>query len=402
MISLKGPISSVARVSQDQPGGLWNTVLLNDSLTIANPSPDRVVLRFLGDWTLAEPVYAWDALQRDLAGRAGLQQVDIDTQALGRWDSRLLVMLKQIQCYCDQQGLKLDLEQLPDGVHRLLGLSRSVADRDLSHSEPKALGLVHRIGVGALAAWQECVDFTEFAGELILAMGRLLRGKSRFRWVDLFSALQAAGPEALPIVSLIAILVGAVLAFVGAIQLQMFGAEIYVANLVALGAFREMGAMMTAIIMAGRTGSAYAAQIGTMQVNDELDALKTFGIPVIDFLVLPRILALVIMLPLLTIWANLLGILGGMLVGVLVLDLSLLEYLTQTHGAIGWDDLAVGLVKSVLFGIVIAMSGCLRGLQCGRDSSAVGRATTSAMVTAILLIVIWDAITTILFNRLGI
>ncbi|MET0090839.1 MAG: ABC transporter permease [Candidatus Thiodiazotropha sp.] len=374
----------------------------DDSLKISNPSGDWVVLSFFGDWTLGSPVYPWPSLQRDLAGRSGLKRVSIDTQGLQHWDSRLLIMLKQIQAFCEQQGLVLELNQVPEGMQRLLGLERAVTDRDLTHTDPPAAGILHRIGTGVLIAWKESVDFTEFAGELVLAMGRLLKGRSRFRWVDFFHALQAAGPEALPIVSLIAILVGAVLAFVGAIQLQMFGAEIYVANLVALGAFREMGAMMTAIIMAGRTGSAYAAQIGTMQVNDELDALKTFGIPVIDFLVLPRVLAMVIMMPLLTIWANLLGILGGLLVGVLVLNLSLLEYLTQTHNAIGWDDLAVGLVKSVLFGIVIAMSGCLRGLQCGRDSSAVGRATTSAMVTAILLIVIWDAITTILFNRLGI
>ncbi|MET0050916.1 MAG: ABC transporter permease [Candidatus Thiodiazotropha sp.] len=374
----------------------------DESLKISNPSGDWVILCFFGDWTLGSPVYPWPSLQRDLAGRSGLKRVSIDTQGLQHWDSRLLIMLKQIQAFCEQQGLVLELNQVPEGMQRLLGLERAVTDRDLTHTDPPAPGILHRIGTGVLIAWKESVDFTEFAGELVLAMGRLVKGRSRFRWVDFFHALQAAGPEALPIVSLIAILVGAVLAFVGAIQLQMFGAEIYVANLVALGAFREMGAMMTAIIMAGRTGSAYAAQIGTMQVNDELDALKTFGIPVIDFLVLPRVLAMVIMMPLLTIWANLLGILGGLLVGVLVLNLSLLEYLTQTHNAIGWDDLAVGLVKSVLFGIVIAMSGCLRGLQCGRDSSAVGRATTSAMVTAILLIVIWDAITTILFNRLGI
>ncbi|MGD9164649.1 MAG: ABC transporter permease, partial [Chromatiales bacterium] len=220
--------------------------------------------------------------------------------------------------------------------------------------------------------------------------------------IDLLRFLQSAGPEALPIVSLIGVLVGAVLAFVGAVQLQMFGAEIYVANLVGLGSVREMGAMMTAIIMAGRTGSAYAAQLGTMQVNDEIDALRTFGISVIDFLVLPRTLALLIMLPLLTLWADALGILGGLLVGVWVLDISLLEYLIQTRDSMGLGDLSVGLIKSLIFALVIAMSGCLRGLQSGRNSSAVGHATTSAMVTAILLIVIWDAITTILFNRLGI
>jgi phospholipid/cholesterol/gamma-HCH transport system permease protein len=245
-------------------------------------------------------------------------------------------------------------------------------------------------------------QINQFVGELVLSFARLLTGRASFRRIELLGFLQSAGPEALPIVTLIGLLVGAVLAFVGAVQLQMFGAEIYVANLVGLGSVREMGAMMTAIIMAGRTGSAYAAQLGTMQVNDEIDALKTFGVSVIDFLVLPRTLALLIMLPLLTLWANLMGILGGMLVGVLVLDIGLLEYLIQTQESMGLGDLSVGLVKSFIFAFVIALSGCMRGLQSGRNSSAVGQATTSAMVTAILLIVIWDAVTTILFNRLGI
>ncbi|MCG7948949.1 MAG: ABC transporter permease [Candidatus Thiodiazotropha taylori] len=329
-----------------------------------------------------------------------LQEIRLVTVDLGYWDSRLLNILQKVSEYCADREYRLYMDDLPTGIRRLLDLGSAVAERKGARRSDRRFSFLYRTGETAIAVWQECLRFTEFAGELVLSFWRLIRGRASFRRDDFFSLLQAAGPEALPIVSLIAILVGAVLAFVGAVQLQMFGAEIYVANLVTLGSLREMGAMMTAIIMAGRTGSAYAAQLGSMQVNHEIDALKTFGISIIDFLVLPRMLALLIMLPLLTLWADLLGIIGGLMVSVLVLDLSLLEYVVQSRESVGWEDLTVGLIKSVLFAIVIAMSGCLRGLQSGRDSAAVGKATTSAMVTAILLIVVWDAITTILFNLL--
>jgi phospholipid/cholesterol/gamma-HCH transport system permease protein len=372
------------------------------SLTIAYPNEETALLTLGGDWILAERQLEWSDFQRELDQRTSLRRLQLQSQALGAWDSRLLTLLQGVCDFAEEKGLGVDLSALPEGVTRLLHLARAVPERIGPGGEEKAASLLHRVGALSLSGWRELQQFNGFVGELVLSFGRLLRGRARFRRVDLLRFLQSAGPEALPIVSLIGVLVGAVLAFVGAVQLQMFGAEIYVANLVGLGSVREMGAMMTAIIMAGRTGSAYAAQLGTMQVNDEIDALKTFGISVIDFLVLPRTLALLIMLPLLTLWADALGILGGLLVGVWVLDISLLEYLIQTRDSMGLGDLSVGLIKSLIFALVIAMSGCLRGLQSGRNSSAVGHATTSAMVTAILLIVIWDAITTVLFNRLGI
>jgi phospholipid/cholesterol/gamma-HCH transport system permease protein len=372
------------------------------ALTISYPSSDTALLILQGDWTLTETRLTWDSFRRELADQAALRQVRLESHDLGAWDSRLLTLLQGLCDFAEEREIRLDLTSLPEGAMRLLNLARAVPERTGSAQEEGAESLLHHLGSLTLGLWRELQLFNTFVGELLLSFGRLVTGRASFRRVDLWRFLQSAGPEALPIVTLIGLLVGAVLAFVGAVQLQMFGAEIYVANLVGLGSVREMGAMMTAIIMAGRTGSAYAAQLGTMQVNDEIDALKTFGFSVIDFLVLPRTLALLIMLPLLTLWANLLGILGGLLVGVLVLDISLLEYLIQTRDSMGLGDLAVGLIKSVIFALVIAMSGCLRGLQSGRNSSAVGNATTSATVTAILLIVIWDAVTTILFNRLGI
>ncbi|MEW8685321.1 MAG: ABC transporter permease [Candidatus Thiodiazotropha sp.] len=376
--------------------------MLDDSLTISYPSESRAVLAFKGAWTLHEIAYDWHRLKQELRSHAGLEAISLDTGQLVRWDSQFLNLLQHLLDFTRQHELHLDTEGLPEGVRRLLKLAGEVPERKGARRRLQQRSWVYRIGETTLAAWRESVGFTEFAVELVLSFLRLLRGRANFRRIDLLHFLQQAGPDALPIVSLIGVLVGAVLAFVGAVQLQMFGAEIYVANLVGLGSVREMGAMMTAIIMAGRTGSAYAAQLGTMQVNNEIDALKTFGISVVDFLVLPRFLALLIMLPLLTLWADALAIFGGLLVGISILDISLIEYLIQTRDSIGWSDLASGMIKSLLFAIVIAMSGCLRGLQSGRNSSAVGHATTSAMVTAILLIVIWDAITTLIFNQLGI
>ncbi len=379
-----------------------NHPVTDQSLTISYPSEDVALLVFSGDWTLDTAHQGWESVRHKLEHRQSLREIHLDGRALGQWDSKLLTLLQGLSGFVSQRDIRLDLTHLPEGVRHLLALSQAVPERAQSGHAEQPLSLLYRVGEFTLDQWRDLLQFNAFVGELFLSLGRLLRGRASFRGVDLLRFLQSAGPEALPIVTLIGLLVGAVLAFVGAVQLQMFGAEIYVANLVALGSVREMGAMMTAIIMAGRTGSAYAAQLGTMQVNDEIDAFKTFGISVIDFLVLPRTLALMIMLPLLTLWADLVGIVGGLLVGVLVLDIGLLEYLIQSREYLDLGDVAVGLIKSIIFALLIAMAGCLRGLQSGKNSSAVGQATTSAMVTAILMIVIWDAITTVLFNRLGI
>jgi phospholipid/cholesterol/gamma-HCH transport system permease protein len=196
--------------------------------------------------------------------------------------------------------------------------------------------------------------------------------------------------------------VGLILAFVGSVQLRQFGAQIFVANLVGVATAREMGALMTAIIMAGRTGAAFAAQLGTMQVNEEIDALKTFGFSPIDFLVMPRMIALIIMMPILCLYSDLLGILGGGIVGVSMLDISLVQYVNQTIGALSLTDFAVGLVKSCVFGVLIALAGCLRGIQCGRSASAVGSAATSAVVTAIVMIIVTDGIFSVLLDILRI
>jgi phospholipid/cholesterol/gamma-HCH transport system permease protein len=214
--------------------------------------------------------------------------------------------------------------------------------------------------------------------------------------------MQEAGAQALPIVSLISFLVGTILAFVGAIQLEQFAAQIYVADAVGIGMAREMGAMMTAIVMAGRTGAAYAAQLGSMTVTQEIEALKTMGISPIEFLVLPRMIALSLMMPLLCLYSDLLGILGGFAVGRGMLGISPRVYFNQTIHAVDLGDVAGGVFKASVYGILIAVAGCLRGLQSGRSASAVGEATTSAVVTGIVLVICACGIFAVTFYILGI
>ena len=222
------------------------------------------------------------------------------------------------------------------------------------------------------------------------------------RRVDFLFALEDCGYKALPIVSLISFMVGLILAFVGAVQLKTFGAEIYVASLVTIGMTRIMGAIMTGIIMAGRTGASYAATIGTMQVNEEIDALKTMGIPIGDFLVLPRMTALVMTMPLLTMWADFMGMLGGGFVGVTMLGIPLQRYWELSLEAISLSNFMVGIFHGFVFGIVIAVCGCYYGVYCGRNADSVGLATTRAVVSAIVWMIVMTGIITVICEVLGI
>jgi len=223
-----------------------------------------------------------------------------------------------------------------------------------------------------------------------------------FQRSGLVLLLRQVGADALAIVSLISLLVGLILAFVASIQLSQFGAQIYVATIVGIAMVRVMGAIMTGIIMAGRTGAAFAAELGTMQVNEEIDALRTFGFSPVEFLVMPRMLALVLMMPLLCIYADLMGVLGGFIVGVVMLGINPELYMTQTFHSVPLANFWIGLAHSVVFGVLVALAGCYRGMRCGRSAMAVGQATTSAVVTGILSIVIATAVITWLCNILGI
>ena len=364
--------------------------------------PDQTfIVKLGGKWNIADGLPSTDQLQKQIGPAPAPRRVVFDTVGLGDWDSSLLTFLSELIGFCGQKSVPVSKEGLPEGVARLIDLASAVPEKKDARKQSGKEPFLYRVGEATLDFGKSVVEMLSFIGEAFLAFSRLLRGTARFRRSDLILLIQECGAQALPIVSLISLLVGLILAFVGAVQLRLFGAQIYVADLVGIGMAREMGAMMTAIVMAGRTGAAFAAQLGTMEVNEEIDALKTLGMSPMEFLVLPRMLALVLMLPLLCLYADLMGILGGGLIGVGMLDISAVQYFNETLSALTITQFMAGLIKAAIFGVLVALSGCLRGMQCGRSASAVGDAATSAVVTAIVSIIVSDALLTIIYDRIG-
>ncbi len=363
---------------------------------------DGLLLKLKGAWRLDEGVASPQSLFERAELAAKPNNLKVDASALGAWDTALIVFLLDLKKRCDGAGISLDLSGLPEGPRRLVDLALAVPEREGARRSDRIAGLVEGLGQDVLRVWRGLGETFEFLGESVLALGRALVGRARFRGSDVFLVLQQCGPDALPIVTLISFLVGMILAFVGLLQLEQFGAQIFVANLVGIGMAREMGSMMIGIIMAGRTGAAFAAQLGTMNVNDEIAAFRTVGIPPVEFLVLPRMVALIFAVPLLTLYANVIGMLGGGTVAVAISEISLLQYYTQTVVSVGLADWAAGLIKGTVYGIIIAIAGCLRGMQCSKSAAAVGDAATSAVVTSIVFIVIAQATLTVLYNVLDI
>ena len=361
----------------------------------------ELLVVFSGFWRLAGSLPSVDGVKKQIEN-AQIHRIVLETGQLKNWDSSLLTFLLKLRELCLHKNIRLESDGLPEGVRRLLKLATAVPEREGARKTAKKEKFVSLVGAKAIVFWRSTADMINFLGGTTVAFGRLLTGRAFFRRSDLTLLLHECGAQALPIVSLISLLVGMILAFVGAIQLKMFGAQIFVADVVGIGMVRIMGAMMTGIIMAGRTGAAFAAQIGTMQVNEEIDALQTLGISPMEFLVLPRMLALIVMMPLLCLYADLMGIVGGIVVGMGMLDLSMTEYLNRTREAVTLTFLWIGLLHSAVFGVLVAMAGCLRGMQCGRSASAVGEATTSAVVTSIVAIIVATAIITFACQVLGI
>lgn len=360
----------------------------------------RIVLT--GEWRLTNSLPPPQALEGVLSGGPDVTLAEFDAGGVTGWDSGLLTFLLAVIDTCTLKGVTVNREGLPPGVNRLLALATAVPERQGARRGGVRATFLERVGSAVIDLWRSLCDMVAFIGETFTSLVRLFTGRARFRGSDMLLILRECSSDALPIVSLISLLVGLILAFVGAIQLKLFGAQIFVADLVGIGMVRAMGAIMTGIIIAGRTGAAFAASIGTMQVNEEIDALQTTGVSPMDFLVLPRVLALSLMMPLLTVYADLMGILGGMVVGVFGLDLSAMEYYQETKKAVGLTNVWIGLFSGFVYGVLVAMAGCMRGMRCGRSASAVGDATTSAVVTSIVSIVVATAVITVLCNVLGI
>jgi phospholipid/cholesterol/gamma-HCH transport system permease protein len=365
-------------------------------------SGDAILVHLSGSWRLRGGMGSEATVQQELERAPQLARVAFEAETLTHWDSSILVFLTNISEICRQRGIAMDRGGLPAGVRRLLELAEAVPEKKGARKEEAATTFLERVGNSAIGAGGSIGEMLQFLGEMSITFVQLFRMKARFRAVDLFLLIQQCGAQALPIVTLISFLVGVILAFVGAVQLKQFGAQIYVADLVGIAMVHDMAAMMTGIIMAGRTGAAFAAQLGTMKVTQELDAFTTMGFSPLEFLVLPRVIALVLMMPLLCFYSDFVGILGGAAIGVGMLDLSWTTYFRETTNAIGLSDVFGGVFKGAVYGVLIALAGCLRGMQCGSSSSAVGDAATSAVVTGIVAIVVACGIFAVVFYILGI
>ncbi len=304
-------------------------------------------LNLRGDWTGRREPVDFTPLGEDIYAES-VHHLVVNGAQLGPWDSMLMAFLLRCHTYCRAENIQFETQDLPAGAEKLFAVATAVAPHEPPQEpSPSWLARLDPTRIGSEAV----VNITEslaFIGEVAIALVQLVRGKASTRMIDFKAFVYQAGPDAFAIIGLVSILVGMILAYLGAVQLSQFGAEVYVADLVVIGTLREMGALMTAIVMAGRTGAAYAAQLGTMQANEEIDAITTMGISPIEFLVIPRMLALVAVMPLLTIYADILGIIGG------------------------------------------------------RSSAAVGQAATEAVVTAIVYLIIADAAINIIFQQIGV
>ena len=371
-------------------------------LSFVQAQDETLVIRLIGAWSLRGGIPSTEDIQRRVAAMRTSRGVAFDSSELTSWDSSVVAVLVELAEVCRQRGIPINREGLPVGVQKLLALAEAVPERKGARKETTESSFLERIGTSTLEIAGSAREMLAFLGDMMVSFVALLRFNARYRASELFLLIQQCGAQALPIVTLISFLVGVILAFVGAVQLKQFGAQIYVADLVGIAMMREMGAMMTGIIMAGRTGAAFAAQLGTMKVTQEVDALTTAGFSPLEFLVLPRVVALILMMPLLCLYSDFVGVLGGAVIGVGMLNLSWTTYFNETANAISLTDIFGGVFKSSVYGVLIALSGCLRGLQCGNSSSAVGDAATSAVVTGIVAIVVACGIFAVVFYILGI
>ncbi len=366
------------------------------------PAPKTLRLKLSGDWKIINDLPKADEIFSQSSTRADLENISFDVPENLKWDSGLIIFLLQLSRTCKHKNIRMAKEGLPQNVRIFFGASTSAMTEAIKPSKARSESFFEMIGSRFLRIDAGMRSLFAFLGEIVLACGRLVSGKSTFRRDEFLYLLKTCGIDALFLVSLISIMVGVIFAFVGAIQLTMFGAQIYIAHIVGIAMVRVMGAVMAGILMAGRTGASFAAELGIMQTNEEIDALKTLGVNPVDFLVIPRMLALIIMLPLLTLYADMLGILGGMAICAGMFDINPLEYWQHTLQAVKLNNLWVGLVNSFVFGVIIAIAGCYYGMKCERNAAGVGTATTSAVVSAITGIVIATAVITFICQILGV
>lgn len=358
-------------------------------------------LRISGNWLISSGIYSQTEFSKTIETNAQIKEVAIIVDEETQWDSGLISFLLKFIRECEHKKIPVQRQNLPVKIQKLLNLALKVQERNIVR-ETQDMTTLEQIGNLAYNSSRSVKVWLDFLGEIAIAFERFVTGKAYFRSHEFWVIVQRCGVESLPLVSLISILVGVILAFVAVIQLKMFGAESFVADIVGISMVRVLSAIMAGILMAGRIGASFAAELGLMESNEEIDALKTLGVSPVEFLVLPRVLAMLLMMPVLTVYADVMGILGGLVGSVGMMNINPLEYLNHTQSSIKMSYVWIGLIHSVVFAVLIAVSGCLRGMNCQRTSAGVGAAATSAVVTAITGIVIATAIITFICQVIGI
>jgi phospholipid/cholesterol/gamma-HCH transport system permease protein len=360
-----------------------------------------VVWAFGGAWTI-DHASTLDSEVAELP--AQVSSLRMDLSALELLDTAGAWLIVRAGSAAEAQGARIDWRPPRPNLQALL--DRVVAARPTGKPEvPQRrtfLDWLADIGEAAEDILKESLDLLAFFGALISTLGRLIVHPGKLRWNALIFHIEQTGLNALPIVGMISFLVGVVLAFQGADQLARFGAQVFTINMVGVSVLREMGILLTAIVVAGRSGSAFTAQIGTMQVNEEVDALRTIGLDPMEVLVVPRVLALMIALPLLAFFADLMGLLGGGIMSVVLVDVSFGQYWRLLNQAVSLNTFVVGVVKAPVFALLIALVGCFEGLRVSGSAESVGKLTTRAVVEGIFLVIIFDAIFSVLFSYLGV
>ncbi|MBP3302110.1 MAG: ABC transporter permease [Opitutales bacterium] len=363
-----------------------------------------LIVRPQGKWSISLGLADTKTLQKayaDASPKTQFRTLRFDCSGVTEYDSALVCYLLRCISFCREKNIDADLESLPADIRRLTELASGSATAGTpTRGNADESDIFYRIGERVTQIAENARKQLNFLGETVAAFGNFFRGKARYRGRDVLYFIQGCGIDALPIISLISFITGMILAYIGAMQLERFGAIIYVVSLIAIAMYREMGVIMTSVIMCGRTGSAFAAQIGSMQASEEISALRVLGINPVEYLVLPRMIALTLMMPLLTLYSDILGLLGGFSV-VSTMGVTPEQFWHQTVLTMNLEHLFSGLIKSVFFGWLVAWAGCYRGMTAGKSSLAVGEAATSAAVLGITLIVIGDGIFAVVFNIIG-
>jgi len=378
-----------------------NGFMPSEKLVFDYSTPNTLLIKLSGDWHISTGLLSESVVTEQLTTHSGITQINFYVSPELKWDSGLIAFLLRLIKECGQKKIQVALEGLPQEAQKLLTLALKVHEKTVSALKPRQ-SFFEECGRKALEIAASFNVAFDFLGDIAVSFCRVITGKAYFRWDDFTLLVKRCGVDTLLLVSLISLLVGMILAFVASIQLKMFGAQIYIADIVGIAMVRVLSAVMTGIIVSGRIGASFAAELGMMQANEEIDAFKTLGVSPVEFLVIPRVLSLVLMMPILTIYADLMAILGGFIISVWMFHLNPSEYLNHTQHAIRISYVWIGLIHSFVFGVIIAIAGCLRGIDCERNAAGVGNATTSAVVTAITGIVIATAILTFICQVLGV